>query len=236
MRENEKLVQYSELKPTENVDMPDKIPVEIIQSWWDVAKNICDTNGYTALAFNQIQTATLSKIGFGDKKPSLIYVGEIPSLEGTISEQLLINPEIQAVGELGDDISIEACGSIVDGDNVNPEMFIIRPAAIIGGAYFWKPGDKKAEFKEFSTALASASVIQHEKNHLNGKTALSDPSSVLDFTDKHILKEIQKYLGVYRYDILGILLKFKHWLVYDSSSKEFKVVGPTGNLVRKEFN
>jgi len=235
MRESERLVQYSELKPTEEVDCPEKISTEALLNWWNVAKDICDTNGYTALAFNQIQRNTLSKLGFDVERPSIIYVGEIPSHLGTISEQLLINPNIQTIDILGDGVAIEACGSIIDSDNINPEMFIIRPAVIIGGAYFWEPGKTGATYKEFSTAQVSGSVIQHEVKHLEGKTALSDPSQILDFSDVHTLKEMQKYLKTDRYSMLEILTRFKHWLIYDSSSKDFKIINPRGQFIRNEF-
>jgi hypothetical protein len=237
MIENERLVQYSELKPTEKVDSPDKIPGKILQSWWNAAKNICERDGYTALAFNQIPKETLSKLGFEGVNPSIIYVGNIDRSHGSISKQLLINPEIQTTNILGDDVSIEACGSIIDRDGINPEMFVLRPAVIVGGAYFWKPGEAKASPKEFSTALASGSVIQHEVKHLEGKTALSDPSQILDFSDEYVLKELaHKYLRLDRFSMLGLLIRFKHWLVYDKPKDKFKIVGSRGGFIRNEFN
>jgi peptide deformylase len=235
-QEKEKLVQYSELKPAGEIDSPEKISTAVLLNWWKEAKHICLSQKFTAIAFNQMSRPTLSRLGFKEENPSIIYIGKVSNTKGVISEQLLINPEIQIIDVLGNSLSVEGCGSITDSDGVIPRMFIVRPTVIRGAAYFWKPEDKTALYKEFSTALTAGSVIQHEVKHLEGKTALSNPNQIIDFTDRHIIKELMgKNFRIDKDVILGLLTKFDRWLIFDNLSDQFRLVGSNGGFIRNEF-
>jgi peptide deformylase len=237
MQENERLVQYSELKPTTKVDSPEIIPAEVLAKWWGEAKQTCRTHGFTAIAFNEMPQSVLSNLGFENKNPSIIYFSKVSGDKKPISEELLINPEIQTVDVLGDTLSVEGCGSIIDMDGIGPRMFVVRPAVIFGAAYFWKPGKKSPSHREFLVVRATSSVIQHEAKHLEGKSALSNPDQIMDFTDKHVLRElIEKYRITGEDFLLELLPKYNHWLVYDKLSDKFKLIGSDGKFIRNEFN
>jgi hypothetical protein len=236
MHEKESIVQHYDLKPAEDVENPEGIPVSTLSKWWEEASRICKKNGFGALAFNQLSRRTLDRMGFGGGNPNIIFFGKNPDKRDWVSEVLLINPNLETSYILGQSVSVEGCGSITDSNGVNPRMFISRPTYVNIETFAWSPGYTKPIGKKFVPGAVSSYLIQHEHKHLKGETALTEGDNVLDFRDKSIMKWLtEEIFNPKIYDIPKIISNYSKWLVYDESEKVMKFVTPDGRQIDNEF-
>lgn len=187
---------------------------------------------YVALAYTQIPDKTFNDYGIASNLTNCIYLGSKLSADGIgtreLSRSLLLNPTVKT-GPV-QYASIERCGSI---KNAQVEMAYIRPKVVYLSGFVYKPGSLIHVVKDLKVSGAAAAVLDHEYIHLQGKTALSDPSRMINILRKKHLRKPTIYdrKDLSLEEIVGIYLEkgYNRWLIYEQN--QFQVIKPVNPLL-----
>ena len=235
MQEREKLVQYNELSVAQSLTSPERIPLEQLHSWWQIAHETCVTRGFAGIAFNQFPGRTLGEIGFGGLRPRIIYLSSENTYEDPLCDRLMVNPTNFVIDSDGYYPNLEACGSITDRDGSYVWMFVMRPRRLLVHGWTWKPGEQKVTEMLFVAHSNISAIVHHEMEHLDGLTALSYPYWISDFRDPTEWEDIQNTYNTPETTTLeSELAKHSPFLVFDASERQLLVVEIDGT-VRGKF-
>lgn len=147
----------------------------LLRTMQGLAKGICKTKGYGALAFTQIPGEILQQYNIPDEARNTLY---LPYDGMNLEDVLIMNPVIHE--EAGENYIPEGCGSIDDGHTY---MVVARPQDIEYSAHIFSPGILGGVHKVKKRLIQGfhAGVFQHEVDHLKGRCAYG--RRLIDFPD-----------------------------------------------------
>ena len=171
-----KLIQHGELPKTRSISELQFMRTDFTPLF-HLSQEICNTGGYCGLAMDQIPVIE-RYLGKGDYYRAIFLRSESNGGESSVrADTLVLNPKIELTGD-EEYTQIEACGSI---DFCESLMVVRRPTNFSLKGLFYTSDDKRPRYKEIVLEnLKGFSAIQHEIDHLDGKTALDFPARLAD--------------------------------------------------------
>lgn len=221
------LLQAGELHKANQIGKPEQIPAPSLELWHTVARGICNTQGFQAVAFTEFPPDLQRVLGFSDGlPPHVIYYRSAMSENGV----LLINTSIRKA-DARLITRLEGCGSIEHGKTW---FFRLRPIRTELNAWLYEPGRNlsKQIIQEFNphTALGA-----HELEHLRGETAIDHPNEIIDIRDPDDWTDILATFTNYTEDTICATihrLSPDGLLVFDHQSNQFIILDEFGRYLR----
>ncbi len=237
-----RLFYKPELKPAHELEPAKIIGRDIIADFYTVhalyelGQSITDGYAgkeppYAALAYTQIPDQKFREYGISPDLTNCMYLGSKLSADGIgmpeLSRTLILNPTV-ITGPV-QFVSVESCGSI---KNARVEMAYVRPKLVYLSGIVYQPGRQIRIVNNVNISGIMAAVLDHEAIHLGGKTALSDPSRMINILKKNSKRKQTVYgNNASLAEIIDIYVEksSKPWLIYERN--QFKVVVAVNKLL-----
>jgi peptide deformylase len=174
----ERLTGKPELLPWDRIPTALMIPDTVLsnpqtlQSLYNLGASMTEGH-FKALAFTQNPEKAFTKYHISKDLNNCIYISS--DLHSPFDGCILINPTIQSDKKLYP--FIERCGSIEHG-SVN--MIYLRPYRTTISGYAYSPATSLFYIDNYEMNGYMAAIIDHEHKHLQGKSAISDPTRLVN--------------------------------------------------------
>lgn len=186
---------------------------------------------YAALAYTQIPDQKFREYGISPDLTNCMYIGSKLSADGIgmseLSRTLILNATV-TTGP-AQFVSVESCGSI---KSARVEMAYARPKLVYLSGIVYQPGRQIRVVNNVNISGIMAAVVDHEAIHLGGKTALSDPSRMINILKKNSRPKQTVYgNNASLAEIIDIYVEksSKPWLIYEDN--QFKVITPINKVL-----
>ena len=201
------LLQEGRLSPVPEVKHPEKLGHSALRAYYELGLRFCETESYDAVAINQFSPEDLSRHTPGPDPIRAVFFSPNESAsknmhaDGKGEGLLVINPRVRTKSNFA--YIPEYCGSIMSG---RAWYMILRPKKFIFSGHIYIPG-VQFEYKEHLCESPVSSMPVHERDHLDGLTAISRTIAVglMDLRDAEDWRHLCRQRGITPERFAGIV-------------------------------
>lgn len=223
----EPLLQHGQLVPAKEIEEPFDISKNKLDLWLSFARDLCDTQGFQCLAFTELSDPIRNKLGFSKNlSPRVIFYRTKMEERG----QLVINPKVEVAKNGFSAPVIEFCGSIGHGKFC---YFIKRPIYLTLKGIFYD--GNKLQSSSFTPFNGYCDLSLHEIDHLDGKTAINDPTNFCDIRSAEDWESILDFFSEEGLEDFIKQVSPDGVLVYNKKKDIYEIVGVNGEYICQYF-
>lgn len=175
---NNDLLVADKIPVAEKINNPEQLSKIDLLPMFYFSKLYFAKHDFNAAAYTQYPDIFFESMSADKKLKNIVCFGHKQENFPLIN-QLVINPDYEIIDDKTI-TTIEGCGSIGMG---KIQMAVQRPKNIILSGYFWNPMSSNPKKEQIQLYDWPSAMVQHEINHLKGKTALSHPEKIIDITN-----------------------------------------------------